>query len=122
MVFHHLQASFAGGEISPSLQARADAAAYSTWLKSAKNFYVHPQGGASNRPGTAFMGLAKNTGKPCRVVPFVLSEEESYVLELGEKYLRLYVKNCAGKGLIKVRVTGAYKDGAVAVPVENENN
>ena len=90
MVFHHLQASFAGGEISPSLQARADAAAYSTWLKSAKNFYVHPQGGASNRPGTAFMGLAKNTGKPCRVVPFVLSEEESYVLELGEKYLRLY--------------------------------
>ena len=49
MVLRHLQPSFTGGEISPSLQARTDAAAYHTWLKSAQNMLVHPQGGISNR-------------------------------------------------------------------------
>lgn len=90
MLLHHLQPSFAGGEISPSLYARVDSAAYGSWLKTARNFYVHPQGGASNRPGTAFMGEAKYDGKACRILPFVLGEEESYVLELGEKYMRVY--------------------------------
>lgn len=90
MLLHHLQPSFAGGEISPSLYARTDSAAYGSWLKTARNFYVHPQGGASNRPGTAYMGTAKYGGKSCRILPFVLGEEEAYVLEFGEKYLRVY--------------------------------
>lgn len=93
MLLHHLQPSFAGGEISPSLYARVDSAAYAAWLKTARNFYVHPQGGASNRPGTVFMGEAKMPGKACRVVPFVLGEDESYVLEMGEKYLRVYTSS-----------------------------
>lgn len=93
MLLHHLQPSFAGGEISPSLYARVDSAAYGSWLKTARNFYVHPQGGASNRPGTSFMGEAKFAGKPCRIMPFVLGEEEAYVLELGEKYLRVYTSS-----------------------------
>lgn len=90
MGVHCLQASFSGGEVSPSVQARIDSPAYSSWLKTARNFFVHPQGGASNRTGTVFMGQAKYADKPCRVIPFVLGENESYVLELGEKYLRIY--------------------------------
>lgn len=90
MVIHHLQASFAGGEVSPHIYARADHPAYSSWLKTACNFYVHPQGGASNRPGTAFVCQAKYADKTCRLVPFVISEEESYVLELGAKYMRIH--------------------------------
>ena len=90
MGVHCLQSSFAGGEVSPAVQARIDSPAYSSWLKTARNFFVHPQGGASNRPGTVFMGRAKYAGKPCRVIPFVLGESEAYVLELGEKYLRIY--------------------------------
>ena len=93
MPIHHLQPSFSGGEISPSLHRRADSAAYGSWLKTAQNFYVHPQGGASNRPGTLFMGQAKYTGKDCRVIPFVLGEDEAYVLELGEHYLRVYTSS-----------------------------
>ncbi|MBD9149785.1 MAG: hypothetical protein EGQ14_03045 [Spirochaetia bacterium] len=90
MGVHCLQASFSGGEVSPAVQARIDSPAYSSWLKTARNFFVHPQGGASNRPGTIFMGQAKYKDKPCRVIPFVLGENESYVLEFGEKYLRIY--------------------------------
>lgn len=90
MGVHCLQASFSGGEVSPAVQARIDSPTYSSWLKTARNFFVHPQGGASNRTGTVFMGQAKYADKPCRVIPFVLGENESYVLELGEKYLRIY--------------------------------
>lgn len=90
MVVHHLQPSFAGGEVSPHLQARVDHPAYGSWLKTACNFYVHPQGGASNRPGTAFVRQTKYADKTCRLVPFVLSEDESYVLELGPKYMRIH--------------------------------
>lgn len=89
MVLCELQPSFTGGEVSPSLRARTDAAAYHTWLHTAQNMLVHPQGGISNRPGTQYMGSAK-TSAPCRLIPFVLSTTESYVLELGEKYMRFY--------------------------------
>lgn len=93
MFTRHIQPSFAGGEVSPSLHARVDSAAYQTWLKQACNFYVHPQGGASNRPGTAYMGTAKYTQKPCRLIPFVVGEEESYVLEFGDKYIRVFTSS-----------------------------
>ena len=101
MPIHHLQPSFAGGEISPSLHGRVDSAAYGSWLKNAQNFYVHPQGGASNRPGTLYMGTAKLPAQACRVIPFVLGEDEAYVLELGEKYLRVYTSSgrlCTAQG------------------------
>ncbi len=90
MTSTHLQPSFTGGEISPSLQARIDSPAYNTWLHTARNFYVHPQGGASNRPGTVFVATAKYTNKACRVIPFVINEEESYVIEMGDTYLRVF--------------------------------
>ena len=93
MPIHHLQPSFSGGEISPSLHGRVDSSAYGSWLKTARNFYIHPQGGASNRPGTLFMGMAKDPTQPCRIIPFVLGEEEAYVLELGEGYLRVYTSS-----------------------------
>lgn len=102
MVLHNLHASFAGGEVSPHVYARVDHLGYASWLKTACNFYVHPQGGASNRPGTAFVRQTKYADKTCRLIPFVLSEDESYVLELGAKYLRIHTS--AGTVL---------KDGAV---------
>lgn len=89
MVLHHLQPSFTGGEVSPSLFARVDTSDYNTWLKKSENMYVHPQGGISNRAGTQFRGVSKNGG-PCRLIPFVISEEEAYVLEVGPSYLRFY--------------------------------
>ncbi len=93
MVLHRLQPSFTGGEISPSLQLRVDASSYHTWLKSAQNMLVHPQGGISNRAGTQYMGTAKQSDKSCRLIAFPISETEGYVLETGANYIRFFTDN-----------------------------
>lgn len=90
MPVHAIASNFSGGEVSPHLYPRVDVPAYGSWLKTACNFLVHPQGGASNRPGTAFVRTAKYADKACRLLPFVLSEEEAYVLELGHHYVRVH--------------------------------
>ena len=90
MVYHTAQPNFSGGEVSPHLYPRVDVASYGSWLKTACNFFVHPQGGASNRTGTAYVNTAKYADKNCRLLPFVLSEKEAYVLELGEQYIRIH--------------------------------
>lgn len=92
MLLHAIQPNFSGGEVSPHLYPRVDTQAYGSWLKTACNFFVHPQGGASNRPGTAYVNTAKYEDKQCRLLPFVLSEEEAYVLELGHKYMRVHAQ------------------------------
>ena len=89
MVSYHLQSSFTGGEISPSLRTRVDVAGYHTWLASAQNMFVHPQGGISNRPGMQYVGTAKQA-QPCRLVAFPISSQEGYVLELGAYYMRFF--------------------------------
>ena len=90
MPVHAIQTNFSGGEISPHLYSRAAAEGGNAFLKTACNFFVHPQGGASNRPGTAFVREAKFADKDCRLIPFVLSEEEAYVLEIGHEYMRVH--------------------------------
>lgn len=92
MPIHTTQPTFSGGEVSPHLYARVDVPAYASWLKTACNFFVHPQGGASNRPGTAYVNTAKYADKACRLLPFVLSEEEAYVLEVGHEYIRVHTQ------------------------------
>lgn len=116
MFSRHVQPSFAGGEVSPALAARIDSAAYASWVKSACNFFVHPQGGASNRPGTAYMGTAK-TNQPCRLIPFVIGEDEAYVLEFGNHYIRVYTS--AGQVLaengVPYEVVSPYTAADVAI-------
>ena len=92
MPLHLLNSNFSGGEVSPHLYTRTDAPTYATWVKTACNFFVHPQGGASNRPGTAYINTAKYAAKACRLIPFVLSEQEAYVLEVGHGYMRVHTQ------------------------------
>lgn len=48
------------------------------------------QGGAENRPGTQFIGEVKDSSYQPRLIPFVLSSTQSYVLEFGNLYMRVY--------------------------------
>lgn len=84
------QRSFTGGEWSPSLYARSDLAKYGTAVKQLKNVIPHRSGGASNRGGTRFIGLTKFAAKVARMIPFQFSVVQSYALEFGDQYIRVF--------------------------------
>ncbi len=89
MPFSWIQPSFAGGEIGPSLYGRVDMAKYAVALRKCRNFIVRQYGGVENRPGTRFIGAAKFSGQKCRLIPFQFSTVQTYVLELGNFYMRV---------------------------------
>jgi hypothetical protein len=84
------QASFAKGELTPSLYARTDLAAYATGLRTARNGFIAKQGGWYNRPGTTFVNAVKNSASKVRLVEFVFSDDDTYILEFGIGYIRFY--------------------------------
>ena len=88
-IFYYKQSSFAGGEISPDGWGRDDLAKYAVSAKTLKNFFSHPFGGASNRPGTQYIAESKSNGT-VRVVPFKFSSVQDYILEFGHHYVRVY--------------------------------
>lgn len=84
------QPSFTAGELSPALGARVDLAKYSSGLKTAINLFIHPHGGASNRAGLEFIREVKNSAHNARLIPFQFNTEQSYELEFGNLYFRVY--------------------------------
>lgn len=85
-----VQRSFAGGEISPSLYARVDLAKYAAGLRTCRNFFVMRHGGAQNRPGSQFIAEVKDSSKAVRLIPFVFNSSQTYILEFGDLYMRVY--------------------------------
>lgn len=85
-----LQPSFTAGELSPALWARVDLAKYASGLKRARNVFIHPHGGVSNRAGLEFVGEVKDSSNNARLIPFQFNTEQSYILEFGDKYFRVY--------------------------------
>lgn len=88
--YYYKQASFGAGEMSPDLYGRDDLDRYAVGAKQLYNFFAHPFGGASNRPGTKFINSTKNSTKAARLVPFQFSQTQAYVLEFGDYYIRFY--------------------------------
>lgn len=84
-----LQPSFAAGELTPSLYQRVDLQKWHIGLKTMLNWYVHAQGGASNRPGTAWVGELLDSTKAGRLIPFQFSTVQSYMLEFGDLKMRV---------------------------------
>ncbi|WP_105668957.1 hypothetical protein [Cronobacter dublinensis] len=85
-----IQPSFAGGEIAPSLYGRIDMAKYQVALRRCSNFIVRQYGGVENRPGTQFIAATKYANKKCRLIPFQFSTVQTYALEFGDKYMRVF--------------------------------
>lgn len=85
------QRSFAGGELSPSVHARADLVKYAQGLRKCQNFLVLKQGGIANRPGTRFVAATKQQTVPLRLMPYFAAEpEDSVLIEVGASYFRFY--------------------------------
>ena len=85
-----LKNQFTAGELTPRMLARPDMAQYAQGLKRLENLLPMPHGGVTNRPGMRFVAAAKNPAKKTRVIPFAFNVEQTYVIELGDLYLRFY--------------------------------
>jgi hypothetical protein len=81
--------SFAGGELSPEMFGRIDDAKFQSGVAKALNFLVTPTGAAKNRAGFAYVNATKNSGV-ARLIPFVFSQSQSMVVELGNQYARFH--------------------------------
>ena len=88
------QRAFVGGEITPSLYGRVDIEKYRSGLKTLRNMFVKKHGGTVNRPGTVFVGEVSypttddGRGGATRLIPFIFSDDQTYVIEMGHEYMR----------------------------------
>lgn len=87
-----LQRSFGGGEVTPEFFGRIDDAKYQSGAAKMRNFIALPHGPAANRPGFAFVLPVKDSTKKARLIPFVYSTTQTFVLELGAGYFRFHTQ------------------------------
>ena len=90
MTTYPLQATFSRGELSPRLHARIDIDHYRLGLGECVNWVILRQGGLRRRPGTRFISEVKDHAKATRLLPFVFSTVQAYMLEFGDGYLRVF--------------------------------
>ena len=82
--------SFTAGELSSSMEGRTDFAKYFNGATNIENFVVLPHGPITRRPGTYFVSEIKTSSQKTRLIPFTFSTEQTYVLELGNNYIRFF--------------------------------
>jgi hypothetical protein len=89
---HNIQASFAGGEWSPLMEGRVDLPTYRQSMRTMENFFCLPQGPAKTRPGLRFVAETKDSSKKARLISFIYSNQQAYILEFGDLYIRFYMQ------------------------------
>ncbi len=75
------------GEFSAKLESRIDFQKYPNGAKRLKNYHLQPQGGFYRRPGFRYINTAKSSAQ-IRLVPFVFDVTDSYMIEVGNLYMR----------------------------------
>ena len=82
--------AFTAGEISPRLEGRITIKKYNEGLSDLTNMVVMPHGGVRRRPGTEFLGEVKSSSVKTRLIPFQFKTSDTYILEFGDQYMRVY--------------------------------
>lgn len=84
------QTNFTAGEISPMMYGRGDIDRYQNAAKMLENAFPVIYGGARRHFGSLMQAETKNSAKRSRLIPFIFSRDQAYVLEMGEGYIRFY--------------------------------
>lgn len=85
------QTNFTAGELSPRMKGRTDVARYQNGAETIENGIVVVHGGIVRRDGQRFLAVAKLGGaKVARLIGYVTSITQSFVLEFGENYVRVF--------------------------------
>ncbi|WP_271896326.1 hypothetical protein [Candidatus Phyllobacterium onerii] len=85
-----IKTNFSSGETSPLLFARVDVAKYGNGSQVLQNFIVQRYGGIYKRGGLEFINEVKDSYKNVRLIPFIYSVTQAYILEFGHLYVRFY--------------------------------
>ena len=88
--YYLLQPAFTGGEISAEVANRVDLDKYQYAVLQAYNCLIKPHGPIYRRPGMKYMARTKYSDKACILVPFNGADNTDYLLEIGEKYIRVH--------------------------------
>lgn len=87
-----IQSSFNAGELSPRLAGRTDFDKYRAGCHKLENMMPLVQGPAERRPGTHFVYTTKTQPDRAWLVPFSFNAEQSYAIEMGDRYARFYTQ------------------------------
>jgi len=87
---HPIQTNFTAGELSPKLAGQVDFKKYSNGVETLENMTVFPQGGATRRYGSRFICEVKDSSATTRLIPFEFNDEQAYILEFGNNYIRFF--------------------------------
>lgn len=85
----HLE-NFSAGVIAPAWRGRIDTRLPSGGLEDLENFYVLPTGGLRRRPGTKLIAKTKKNLTSVILVPVVLDNHETQILEISPGIIRSY--------------------------------
>jgi hypothetical protein len=85
-----MQTNFSKGELSPLIEGRPDLVAYGEGASVIENFLLLREGGLSRRIGTRFISEVKTSAKDTILLSFESSVGDSYILEVGDLYIRFY--------------------------------
>lgn len=85
-----LQSNFSAGELSPLAAGRVEIARYPHAAKKLSNVISRTLGGAQKRPGSQYIAETKDSTKRSRLIPYIISRDQAYMLEVGDLYLRVF--------------------------------
>jgi len=88
-----IQMNFTSGEIAPRLFGRADLAKYWNSVETLENFVILPYGGVERRSGLHYVAAQKTETRKARLIPFVFSTEQAYIIEAGHEYMRFFMNH-----------------------------
>lgn len=112
-----IQTAFTAGEFSPKMLARVDLSKYDSGAETLENFLIMPWGGIRKRGGTKFIGNTRDDAAG-RIVSFVRSNDQAYVLEFTDLNVRMY----ASDGVVAetgITITGATQANPVVITAAN---
>lgn len=85
-----LQSNFNAGELSPTVEGRIDINKYINGCHAMRNFIPLVQGPARRRSGLRFVKEVKDSADRSWLMPFQFSDDDAFVLEFGDQYIRFY--------------------------------
>ncbi len=119
------KARFSAGELAPETYALIDTQAFASGAKKVKNFYIKAHGGLVNREGLEFIGVGRGNNlnaslsSDIRLFPFQFSEEDSYALEFGHRYMRV-IRN--GGHVLETKITNDTVGSSLGIDTITQEN